>query len=837
MGIRTFENSGTTSKEITALEKENRNVARKAAAEGIVLLHNDGVLPLKEKEIAVFGGGASYTMKGGTGSGDVNERESVSVLQGLRNAGFIIANEDWLSDYDKRYEEGHVAWRDSILDVVSDPDEQAFFEYYASHPFEMPKGRPISAEDFGDTKTAIYVLSRVCGEGADRTTEKGDYYPTDTELTELRAIASLGKQIVLLLNIGAPIDMQEICKIQEIKGIVLISQPGEDGGNAVADVLTGKETPSGKLTDTWAIDYHDFPIADTFSHQNGDIYNEKYEGGIYVGYRYFDSFNVKPLYPFGYGLSYTTFDVRGQGVFVNTERLQVIATVTNTGKTYSGKDVVQVYATLPQRGMTKEFKRLCGFAKTKILAPGESQTLTIQFPAKALASFDEERGAFVTEKGLYGIWTGDSSDNIELMGLLTVAEDAVIEEVPAVCPLQQPLDEIEPDRELAKKMEQSWQKEAVAKRLTAIPFAPTPERTAEYRMDDVDRMAHAKAAGLSVEQMIPLCIGEITASQNYVGSSSIRVPGAAGETTSSLQGDGIAPVTMADGPAGLRLTREYEVDASGKALTVSFGQSLEGGFFIRNKKESGNTKYYQYCTAFPIGTMLAQTWNTDLVEEVGRAVAKEMEIFHISWWLAPGMNIHRNPLCGRNFEYYSEDPVVSGYIAAAMTNGVQDGNGTGTTIKHFACNNQEDNRMGSDSIISQRALREIYLRGFEIAVKLSQPMSIMTSYNLVNGVHSANNADLCTEVARKEWGFKGMIMTDWTTTFPNGGSTPYECIKAGNDLIMPGYQGDFDDINKAVEEGKLTEDELRACAERMINIIARTNAYEDSVSYRTRFAK
>lgn len=226
--------------------------------------------------------------------------------------------------------------------------------------------------------------------------------------------------------------------------------------------------------------------------------------------------------------------------------------------------------------------------------------------------------------------------------------------------------------------------------------------------------------------------------------------------------------------------------------------------------------YYQYCTAIPVGALFAQTWNESLLEEVGQMIGQEMQFFHVSWWLAPGMNIHRNPLCGRNFEYYSEDPLVSGRIAAAITRGVQSMEGVGTTIKHFACNNQEDNRMSSDSILSQRALREIYLRGFEIAVKESQPMAIVTSYNLINGVHTANSKDLCTKVARQEWGFAGIIMTDWTTTTKKGGSQSWLCVQAGNDLIMPGSSEDYENIRRARRENRLKKEELKSCACRMI---------------------
>ena len=282
--------------------------------------------------------------------------------------------------------------------------------------------------------------------------------------------------------------------------------------------------------------------------------------------------------------------------------------------------------------------------------------------------------------------------------------------------------------------------------------------------------------------------------------------------------------------------KKYEADrTTGQVYTEEILSALEGGFFASKEPHENTDTYYQYATAIPVGTLLAQTWDVSLVAEAGRAVAEEMLEFGVSWWLAPGMNIHRNPLCGRNFEYYSEDPVVSGRIAAAITLGVQSMPGVGTTIKHFACNNQEDNRMGSDSIVSERALREIYLRGFEIAVKTSQPMAIMTSYNLINGVHTANSHDLCIEAARKEWDFKGILMTDWTTTSKRGGSSAWKCIAAGNDLIMPGTYDDRDSILNALHGGALSRNDLEDCVKRLLTVIFQTSVYEDAVSYGEQF--
>ena len=331
---------------------------------------------------------------------------------------------------------------------------------------------------------------------------------------------------------------------------------------------------------------------------------------------------------------------------------------------------------------------------------------------------------------------------------------------------------------------------------------------------------------LSEEELIDLAAGDPGKAQGgNLGAAGISVPGSAGETHRCAVDKGLASIVLADGPAGLRLMKYYHVD-NGQIISMPFEFSLEGGLFYDNTKELPGERYYQYCTAIPVGTLLAQTWDQQLIQKVGAMIGTEMNHFGVTLWLAPGMNIHRNPLCGRNFEYYSEDPYVAGTIAAAMTNGVQSNYGCGTTIKHFACNNQEDNRMGSDSVVSERTLREIYLKGFEIAVKESQPLSIMTSYNLINGVHAANNYDLCTEIARNEWGFRGMIMTDWTTTEVDDSCTAAGCMRAGNDLVMPGCMGDHENLKKELADGTLKRADLKACIARLVSVIWRSNQYE-----------
>lgn len=835
--IRTY--SGSVSSAVTQREIDNRIIARQAAAEGMVLLKNDGVLPLQKGErIALFGGGAVKTIKGGTGSGDVNEREVVSIYQGFADAGFDLSNKTWLDNFAATYQKAREDWRDEILADFEKNGRRSLIGAYSTHIFRMPTGDSMQEKDFEDVETAFYVISRTAGEDADRFHQAGDYYLTDMEKEQLTYLSEHVKNMAVIVNTGGQIDLQFIEAIPNLKVLMVISQPGMEGGHALADLITGDVTPSAKLVDTWALNYNDFSNSATFSHNNGNIENENYEEGQYVGYRYFDSFGKAVAYPFGFGLSYTDFDIHVDSTTVCGNDVTVMVTVRNAGSTYSGKEVVQVYASCPQTRLPKVSKKLVGFQKTGLLAPGESQTVEITMDAKYFASFDEIKSAWTEEAGKYGIWVGNSSANLTLSAVLKVAEDAVIEEVKHICPLQEPLNELICPELVRLAQEQAWHKEAAEKNLPVIAFTPKCVKAERIVPNAAAELAEQMVEKLTDEQLIPMTIGEISKGQgSQIGAAGIMVPGAAGETSSALEAEFDVPgVSMADGPAGLRLVQSYEVDlTTGNVINQGFAAALEGGFFADKSDHENAQRYYQYATAIPVGTALAQTWDETLLTVVGKAVAREMQEFGVSWWLAPGMNIHRNPLCGRNFEYYSEDPVVAGKMAAAITRGVQSVPGVGTTIKHFACNNQEDNRMGSNSVLSERVLREIYLRGFEIAVKEAQPMAIMTSYNLINGLHTANSHDLCTVAAREEWDFQGIIMTDWCTTFPRGGSAAWKCIEAGNDLIMPGIESDMESIRNALADGTLSREDLKACVRRMLTVIFQTNAYEDAVSYGAQF--
>ena len=802
--------SGNLQQEPSEREIRHRALAGKAAAEGIVLLKNDGVLPLKLSDpIALFGSGADKTVKGGIGSGDVNNRENISIFRGVREAGAAVTSLEWLKDYDRRYDDAREKWKEKILEDAHHVDNP--FDAYAANPFVLPEGRSITEKDLKGACAALYVISRISGEGKDRRLAEGDYYLSRREREDIRYLDQYGIPLILILNAGGPVELTDILReADNIRAVLNISQPGQEGGTAVADILFGKAVPEGKLTATWAERYEDYPCADSFSYLNGNLEKEEYREGIYVGYRYFDSFGVKPLFPFGHGLSYTSFEMKFHEIKAKENALGAEVTVTNTGKSYAGREVVQVYVSLPRTGTEKEYRRLAGFRKTDSLKPGESQNVVVEIRQKQLAVFSEERQAWIVEKGMYGIWIGGSSAEARLCAFVKVPEEVILEETHRICPREEMFAELCMNGSEKDIRRTPAEKEG---QLSVYEFIPRREKQKNYKAPAERRYP--------VEALIPLLYGNITSGASTLGSAGIRVPGSAGESTEALEEKyGIRSLIMADGPAGIRLRQSYQVDrASDTVYGTGVLGSLENGFLEPMELHENADTYFQYCTAFPVGTALAQTWDAELLREFGCAVAEEMEEYHVDLWLAPGMNIQRNPLCGRNFEYFSEDPLLTGVLAAAVTQGVQSRPGCGVTIKHFACNNQEDNRMGVDACISEKALREIYLRGFEIAVKESAPAAVMSSYNLLNGVHAANSRDLCTVLAREEWGFQGVIMSDWNTTVPADGSIPWKCAAAGNDIIMPGNIRDDENIRQAYMRGELTEETIRECAGRIIALV------------------
>ncbi len=846
-----------TSNEITPREMNNMNLVKELAAECAVLLENDGTLPLREVgKIALFGNGARHTVTGGTGSGEVNSRYVVSVSYALEEAGFEITTGSWLERYEQQLGAYTAEYKERVAEYARE-NNVALANAYFENSFGTPPLPRIEESDVDPSATtAIYVLARDSGEGADRKPEAGDYYLSEDELYNIDFIREHYEKVIVLLNVGGIIDMKEL-KSRRVNSILLISQTGNLGGYVAVNILTGKSNPSGKLTDTWAKDFEDYPSSEDFT--SGDVDDKFYKEGIYVGYRYFDSFGIAPIYPFGYGKSYTTFDMAVESCEIAGDLFTVNVQVTNTGAEFAGKQIVQVYYSAPEGRIDRPYQELIAFAKSSLLEPGASETLKISFKPSDMTCYDTITTSKVLEAGDYLIRVGTSSRETKICAVIRVAEEIAVERLNNHFPdnMEYRFDDMTnpgtgkemranlDGRQLAEA--QVFELEGRYVRRKTVRYSGVKEEYNDTSFDDdyTIRGVIGRHCGMSqlvskltVEEMADICVGKysVNIESGVVFSASSRVPGAASETCDKYAVKrGIEPIIMADGPAGLRLqphfkaTRETE-DEDEKLLP---GGEVFG--MINNpfpeETPADAIDYYQYCTAIPIATALAQTWNLDLIEKLGKMVGTEMEAFGVHLWLAPGMNIHRNPLCGRNFEYYSEDPVLTGLCAAADTKGVQSVEGRGVTIKHFACNNCETNRMFSNSHVSERALRDMYLKGFEICVKAEQPWAIMASYNLINGTHAANSYELLTSVLRDEWDFEGVAMTDWYSSFADVDFLGYTkpiykyptaasrtCVYAGCDLQMPGCPANVSDIIDAVRDNKISKADLQGCVMNILRL-------------------
>lgn len=812
-----YRTKATLSQSESERELRNREVSYRAASEGIVLLENNGALPMSARRVALFGAGATRTVKGGTGSGEVNQRHAINIMEGLQDAQISVSSEAWINDYDAEFDSAIEAHRKIVAKKMFPPTPKSLMSLFLS-PFVYPAGRAITNKDIedSDTDTCIYVVTRQAGEGADRRLDNGDHTLTEVERENLKKCAAAYQTCIVVINVGSSFDVSFYENIPGIDALIFFVQQGSEGGRALADILTGRVNPSGKLADTWARHYEDIPFAKEYSYLNGDLKNEQYKEGIYVGYRYFDTFDVEPLYSFGYGLSYTSFVTANYQISVDGDHVTIEVEVSNTGN-MPGKEVVQAYVSCPQADLHKPYQQLAGYAKTKILAPGQSETISISVSLTYLASYVEAEARFILSAGDYVLRVGNSSRDTEPVAILELAERVVISKHKNICEQKNPITELEP---------------------TEVPSISDATALPRYQIDhgsfatidyaytnkssEPDHDVEKIVSQLSRDELVELVSG-VGIKGILFGEGYFIAPGAVGQTTSNLTHKGLINATMADGPAGLRLNRRSVFTRKGTAKMVDpVAEMLD---FIPNyikrfvfaKPRKGKT-VYQYATAFPVALALAQTWNENLVGEVGKAIGTEMLEYGIMFWLGPGMNIHRNPLCGRNFEYFSEDPFLSGKLAAAITAGCQSVGGVYATLKHFVANNQEDNRFKTSANLSERALREIYLRGFEIAVREAAPGAIMTAYNKVNDVYAPNSHDLNTKVLRHEWGFDGVVMTDWTAT-NKGLADNGACMTAGNDLLMPGGKYYREDLIRSLESGEFTDDDLRRCARNIVRAI------------------
>lgn len=778
--------------------KKHIMLSKDAAKEGMVLLKNDNkVLPLsKGVKVALFGKGTFDYVKGGGGSGDVTVAYIRSLYDGLKLKADKVSVFEELCDYYRKDIEEQYA-RNSVPGMTIEPEV----------PMELLK----KAKAYTDT--AIITICRYSGEGWDRKAiidpenvptwdyerqmieasakifANGDFCLSNEEKNMIKTVSENFAKVIVVLNVGGMVDTSWIKDDENISSAILALQGGMEGGLATAELLIGEGNPSGKLVDTYARTLEDYPSTYNF-HESRDYVD--YTDDIYVGYRYFETVpgaKDKVVYPFGYGLSYTTFDVETVSATAVEETIKIQVKVTNTGDV-AGKEVVQVYAKKPQGLLGKPARELVSFAKTRLLASGETQLLTLTFDMKDLASYDDLgkvfESAYVLEKGSYGFYVGtDVRTAAGIDFTFDLDSDVIVEKLSKrLSPTnlkkrmlsdgsfeELPISEGNDPNFSAIGAQADEYKDGFTPATIGIPsyvlWKGMPNK-GEYQLLDV---AEGKitldefVSKLSVEDLAHLLGG-----QPNVGVANTFGFG-------NMPQHGIPSIMTADGPAGVRIAPEVGVCT----------------------------------TAFPCSTLVASTWNPEIAEEIGAAGGAELKENNLSVWLTPAINIHRSPLCGRNFEYYSEDPFLTGKMAGAMVRGIQSNN-VAATVKHFALNNKETNRKHSDSRVSERAAREIYLKAFEMIVKNDNPWAIMSSYNIINGHRSSENYDLLTGILREEWGYEGMVTTDWWTSGEH-----YKEVKAGNDVKMA--TGFPERLMMAYNEKVLSREEMEVCVKRILGLI------------------
>ena len=733
---------------------EHIALSRRVAAEGMVLLENNGILPLKTgTTVSLFGIGSIDYVKGGGGSGMVYSAYVRNIYEGFMEKSPRLSV----------YEPVTKFYYDYAVPLLA---EHAGYTLYD----EIDVPISVVKDAAKNSDVAIITIHRFSREGVDRLSEAGDFYLTDTEQKMVDDVTAAFEHSVVVLDVGGMIDVSWIKSNPKIDAALLAWQAGMEGGLAVADILSGDVNPSGKLTDTFAKEFSDYPSADTFNESHDYV---AYYEDIYVGYRYFETINgaaEKVNYPFGYGLSYTTFDISKPQAELDGENIKVSVTVKNTGKV-AGKEVVQVYFSAPQGVLGKSKISLAAFKKTRLLSPEESEDIVLSFPISDMASYDDlgklQMSAYLLEGGEYTFLAGNCCRNLVAADYKYIVKEkfVVTKQLTQKC--------------APNKLERRMLSDGSFEPLPSFPVkdysgVSAPINTAKAPEEETSFMKVAKGnlsldefmAQLTDEELIKLVCG--------VPNNGVTITNTGG--FGGITRLGIPVFMTADGPAGVRLYPSVGIPT----------------------------------TAWPCETLIACTWDPDLAYEIGRAGGLESKETGFAIWLTPALNIHRNPLCGRNFEYFSEDPLISGKFAAAKVNGIQSVN-IAASAKHFACNNKEINRKHSDSRVSERALREIYLRGFEICVKESQPWTVMSSYNLINERRCCTSYEQLQGILRDEWGFEGTVTTDWNTP-----SDHTDCVLAGNDIRMP--TGDPDILRESLDNGRLRREHLEVCAKRLLEL-------------------
>jgi len=759
--------------------KAHRAIAAKAATEGTVLLKNDGTLPLQQgAKLCLFGRGAGDFLFGGGGSGSVYTTRLVTLDQGLQEAaqrGEIGYFADVAAFY-KQEEEKVCA--EAKARFPSDVDYKCWNRGRERHLPQLPESLYQQAKSYADT--AIFCVSRFSSEGTDngdRTGKQGDFLLWDEEQAMLDRLCKDFQKVVVVLNVCGAVSAATYRDNDRVGAVLYPMFSGSTAGEVITDMLLGKRYPSGHLQDTLAYTIEDYPSTDSFREADDHV---DYTEDIFVGYRYFETFAPeKVAYPFGFGLSYTTFAVTKQSAVLDGLTVKLEATVKNTGN-FLGKEVVQAYLTAPQGLLGKAKKVLCAFGKTKELKPGEETVVKLRFDLKEFGSFDDlgkiQKSAFLLEKGTYDVQVGTNVRDTESYLTFTLDADIICKQCHSYMA----------PRLLKERLTANGKMEALPA-AEIVPHKPVgrrikaaaPEATLPLDQAIQEGTLDAFIAGLKDEDIAQLLYGHSLMNASSTGGIGL----APDRDRNALR---VPNVPTTDGPAGLRLPYDSDIRP----------------------------------TYFPCGTVMAQTWNLQLVQQAAAAGALEVKENNIGIWLSPGMNIHRNPMCGRNFEYYSEDPLCAGMFAGANVKGVQS-QGIAATIKHFCVNNKERMRHLSDSRVSERALREIYLKGFEICVKKAKPWALMTSYNRVNGEQSSTNWEAVNGILRGEWKYTGIVMSDWGAR-----SNLKDEIYAGCDVKMPhlytrswpGTVLDFDPV-KELETGEFDRNACYAAVYRILKLM------------------
>ena len=763
--------------------KKYAALARAVSAESAVLLKNDNnALPIRSGErVAVFGRIQFNYYKSGTGSGGmVNTQYATGILEALKGCSDITIDKELLDTYEK--------WTaENPFDLGKGWGQEPWSQQ------EMPLIEEVVEAAARRSDIALVIIGRTAGEDQDNRANKGSYLLSDLEEEMLQKVCSRFKRTAVVLNVGNIIDMKWVSKYNP-QAVLYVWQGGMEGGNGAVDVLAGKVNPSGKLTDTIARDIEDYPSTADFGGEKEVFYTED----IFVGYRYFETAaKEKVLYPFGFGLSYTQFSSEPSGFINETDRVGFTVAVTNTGKV-TGREVVQVYFSAPQGKLGKPARCLVEFQKTGLLQPGETEVLKFTVLKKEMASYDDSgctghKSCFVLEAGQYNIYAGSDVRSVELAGSFEIKETVVTEQLQEAAAPVKSFTRLKAKKAISEAAHDEIVliKEAVPLRTIDLQARIKANRPADipYKGDMgicLEAVYDGRASledflsQLSNEDMACIVRGE--------GMCSPKVtPGTAsafGGVTPGLQKFGIPVGCCADGPSGIRM------DCGTRAFSL------------------------------PNGTAIAATFNIELIEDLFEMLGLELRINKIDTLLGPGMNIHRNPLNGRNFEYFSEDPYLTGKMAAAQLRGLHRYGTTGT-IKHFAANNQEYRRQCIDSIVSERALREIYFKGFEIAVKEGGAFLVMSTYGALNGLWTAGNYDLLTTILRKEWGFNGMVMTDWWAKINDEGedgrlNNTTAMIRGQNDVYMVVSDSETnsaeDNTLEGLQNGTITRGELQRAA-------------------------